>query len=119
MYYSKIYSCLPLTDVKQQSGRDKSETTPEPIAVASQSMDDATISLDVMTTNIPSSLPADDEEFNLHLSNATTECSVVSTGIATQDDMLEEVSVTFVECKHAGFLCTVPGSSGISDCNDQ
>ena len=72
------------------------DATPEPIT--SQSMDDATISLDVMTTNIPSSLPAGDEEFNLHLSNATTECSIVSTGIATQDEVLE-VSYSFALCK--------------------
>lgn len=72
------------------------DTTPEPIT--SQSMDDATISLEVMTTNIPSSLPAGDEEFNLHLSNATTECSIVSTGIATQDEVLE-VSYSLTLCK--------------------
>ncbi|XP_065913557.1 serine-rich adhesin for platelets-like isoform X2 [Dysidea avara] len=83
----------PEPTVKQSGGDRPSvhDTTPEPIA--SQSMDDATISLDVMTTNIPSSLPVGDEEFNLHLSNATTECSIVSTSVATQDEVLEESQV--------------------------
>ena len=53
---------------------------------ASQSMD-ATVSLDMISGTVPQSFPADDnEEFNLHLSNATTatQCSA-----ASQD--LEEV----------------------------
>ena len=83
----------------QQSGNNRTETTPESIAIASQSMDDATISLDVMTTHIPSLLPDNDEEFNLHLSNATTECSIGSTAvIGTQDDVLDGVSVIIVFC---------------------
>ena len=54
---------------------------------SSQSMD-ATVSLDMIGETVPQSFPADDSEFNLHLSNATTatECSAVS-----QD--LEEVSL--------------------------
>jgi len=89
-----------LIAVKQSSDNRPSlnDSISEPLV--SQSMDDATISLDVMTTNIPSSLPAGDEEFNLHLSNATTECSVISTGIATQDEVLE-VSNSLALCKIA------------------
>lgn len=73
MYIS--YVCVDLKDVSTTSTIELSQSL------------DATVSLDLIADTVPQSQPIEDNEFNLHLSNATTatQCSAAS-------QELEEVS---------------------------
>ena len=87
------FVCIDLKDVSTSS----QDATLE-LLDGSQSMD-ATVSLDMIGETVPQSFPADDSEFNLHLSNTTTatQCSAASQELGEVRALLKN-KLQFVVC---------------------